>query len=241
MTLPISLWMEPRQPGANAPLSRERVVDAALKILDAEQLSAVTMRRVAAMLGTGPASLYAHVANKDELHALMLDRIAAAIDVPPADPQRWMEQAKHVIRSMRDVMVAKPGIAAVAVAQIPIGPQALRVSEGLIAILRAGGLSDKVVGFAVDLLPLYATAIAQEVVERKEEGATAADYAEVGEQIGAFFSSLPPDRFPNIVSMVDAITAGDREERFEFGLDILIGGLAAYSRPIRPRPDNHTD
>jgi hypothetical protein len=71
---------------------------------------------------------------------------------------------------MPDVLVAKPGIAAVAVAQNPCGPASLRVSEGLIAILRAGGRSDKVVGFA--------------------------------------------DRFPNILSLVDAMTAGDREERF---------------------------
>ena len=230
MTLPVRLWMDPPRASTATPLSRTRIVDAALKILGAEQLSAVTMRRVAAELNTGPASLYAHVANKDELHALMLDRIAADIEVPEPDPTRWMEQAKGVVRSLRDVMVAKPGIAAVAVAQIPIGPEALRVSEGLIGILRAGGLSDKVVGFAVDLLPLYATAIAQEVTVRREESATEADYAAVGEQMATFFSSLPVERFPNILSMVGAMTAGDREERFEFGLDILVAGLAAYDR-----------
>lgn len=89
----------------------------------------------------------------------MLDRVAAAIELPEPDPDNWMEQAKHVVGSIRDVLVSKPGIATVAVAQISIGPPALRVNEGLIAILRAGSLSDKVVGFAVDLVPLYATAI----------------------------------------------------------------------------------
>lgn len=230
MTLPVRVWLDsPRAAGTGTPLSRQRIVDAALNILDAEHLSAVTMRRVAAELGTGPASLYAHVANKDELHVLMLDRIAAAIDVPEADPKNWMEQAKHVVRSMRDVMVSKPGIAGVAVAQIPIGPEALRVSEGLIAILRAGGLSDKVVGFAIDLLPLYATAIAQEISVRGTDATV--DYAEVGEQLRAFFSSLPADRFPHILSLADALTAGAGDERFEFGLDILVAGLAAYGRP----------
>ncbi|MBA3339675.1 MAG: TetR/AcrR family transcriptional regulator [Geodermatophilaceae bacterium] len=227
--------MDPPRANTSTPLSRDRIVEAALKILETEQLSSVTMRRVAAALSTGPASLYAHVANKDELHALMFDRVVGDIDVPEAEPARWMEQAKGVIRSMCDVMVARPGIAAVAIAQIPIGPQALRVTEGLIAILRSGGLADKVVGYAVDLLPLYATAIAQEVTERKEEGATAADYAEAGAQIEAYFASLPGDRFPNILSMAGAMSAGDREERFEFGLDILIGGLAAYGGPARDR------
>ncbi len=73
----------------------------------------------------------------------MLDRVTEGIAVPEPDPDHWMDQAKDIIRSMRDVMVAKPGIAAVAVVQIPLGPEALRVSEGLIAVLRAGGLSTK--------------------------------------------------------------------------------------------------
>jgi len=186
------------------------------------------MRRVATELGTGAASLYAHVSNKGELHALMLDRIAADIVVPEPDPTRWAGQTKAIVRSMRDALVARPGIAAVAVAQIPIGAQALRVSDGLIAVLRAGGLSKKVIGFAVDLLPLYATAIAQEVAERKEEHASADDYAAVAQQLGEFFANLPADRFPNIAFLGPALSAGDREERFEFGLDILVAGLAAH-------------
>lgn len=73
-------------------------------------------------------------------------------------------------------------------------------------------------------------------MERKEDGAAAADYAEAGEQLAAFFSSLPADRFPNILSLAGPMTADDREERFEFGLDILVGGLAAYGR-TGPDPD----
>ncbi len=64
MTTPFRLWLEPPPVNASAPLSRDRIVAAALRILDAEQLSAVTMRRVAAELGTGPASLSAHVSTR---------------------------------------------------------------------------------------------------------------------------------------------------------------------------------
>lgn len=231
VSVPMRLWLDPPPVSTSTPLSRARIVEAALRILDAEQLSAVTMRRVAAELATGPASLYAHVANKDELHALMFDRIAGEIELPVPDPDVWMEQAKGIVRSMRDVMLSKPGIAAVAVAQIPLGPETLRVSEGLIGVLRAGGLSDQVIGYATDLLPLYATAIAQEAAVRDWGDPDEATAAEMLEELRGFFASLPADRFPNILSMVGALTEGNGDERFEFGLDILIGGLAAYGRP----------
>lgn len=203
-------------------------MDAALRVLDAQGLAAVTMRRVATEVGTGAASLYAHVASKGDLHALMLDRIAADVAVPEPDPERWQEQTKDIIRALRDVMVARPGIAAVAVAQIPLGPEALRISDGLIAVLRAGGLTSKVIAYATDLLPLYATAIAQEAAERGENSVDAPDWAALSAEMGAFFTELPVDRFPNIVFLGPAMAAGDGEERFEFGLDILVAGLAAY-------------
>ncbi len=105
---------------------------------------------------------------------------------------------------------------------------ALRVSDGLIAVLRAGGLSKKVIAYAVDLLPLYATAVAQEIAERHEESLTSADWESMTEEMTEFFTSLPAERFPNIRFLGATLVAGDGEDRFEFGLDILLAGLAAY-------------
>src|SRR5215475_15592084 len=88
--LPVPGWKRTRQPSAPRPqLSRDLIVDTAMKLLDADGLDGVSMRRVAEVLGTGPASLYAHVANKDELLDLLLDRVVAEIEVPDPDPQRW--------------------------------------------------------------------------------------------------------------------------------------------------------
>src|SRR4051794_32123962 len=102
MGLPIPPWSARRRRPARdrTPLSRDAIVDAAMAILDAEGLDALTMRRVATALGTGPASLYAHVAGKDELLELMIDRVAAELEVPDPDPDHWQEQVKDGIRGM---------------------------------------------------------------------------------------------------------------------------------------------
>jgi len=165
----------------------------------------------------------------------MLDRVAAAIEVPEPDPDNWMEQAKHVVGSIRAVLVSKPGIAAVAVAQIPIGPQALRVSEGLIAILRAGACRTR--WSASPSISCRCTRRRSPLKSwSAKRTARRRRLCRGGRTAGGVFSSLPADRFPNILSLAGPMTADDREERFEFGLDILVGGLAAYGR-TGPDPD----
>lgn len=212
-------------------LTRDRILDAALEILAAEGLGAVTMRRVAGALGTGPASLYAHVQNKDELHELMLDRAAAEIDVPEPDPDRWQDQVKQVIRDMTEAMRRRPGLANVSVGRVPTGANALRVSEGLLAILLAAGHDEQAAAYAVDLLPLYATAVAMEGGPGPGRGggddATPDDPEAFVRQLREFFGSLPPEEYPRMVALAGPLTAGAGQERFEFGLDILIAGLAA--------------
>ena len=87
-------WWTPRKaPTPRRALSREAIVATALDVLRAEGMDAVSMRRVAAELGTGPASLYAHVTGKDELLDLLYDQVVGAIPLPEPDPARWQEQA----------------------------------------------------------------------------------------------------------------------------------------------------
>ncbi|MFC6929926.1 TetR/AcrR family transcriptional regulator [Actinomadura yumaensis] len=95
------------------PLTQDGIVAAAVRVLDAEGLDGVTMRRVAQELDTGPASLYAHVSGKDELNELMLDRVAAEVRLPEPDPERWQEQVKEVAREVRRVWQAHADIARV--------------------------------------------------------------------------------------------------------------------------------
>src|SRR4051812_40906946 len=124
MASPLGPWVA-KGPGKRR-LSVDSIVGAGLEILAADGADAVTMRAVASRLGTGAASLYAHVRDKSELHALMLDAVIGEVEVPDADPGRWREQIKAFCWNQYRAMVRHPGIAAVSLAHIPTGPNALR-------------------------------------------------------------------------------------------------------------------
>jgi AcrR family transcriptional regulator len=212
------------------PLSRERIVDAAMAIVDAGGLDALSMRSVALALGTGPASLYAHVASKEELLDLLIERVALGLERPEPDAEHWQEQVKDMVRAIHYGLLAHRDLARASLANIPLGEGALTWSDRLIEILKLGGLPDQVVAYGVDLLPLYAVATAYEYALNAERMSS-----EEGEryiqEIREYFAALPPDRFPHVVALAGPLTAGGTEgERFEFGLDVLVAGLAAYGR-----------
>lgn len=212
-------------------LSREAIASAALEVVDSEGLDAVTMRRVAQKLGTGAASLYAHVAGKEELLELLVDRVIGEFEIPAGtDSGNWQQHLKQGLREMRAVMAAHGDIARATFARVPLGENALRGVEWLSRTLRAGGLPDQVVAYACDLLPMYVTAIAYEDSLYAHENVGPEQFAQYIEEMRAYFQSLPPERFPNVVSLAVPMTAGgEGDERFEFGLEVLIRGLAAMA------------
>jgi AcrR family transcriptional regulator len=216
-------------------LSREAIVDAALAVLDAEGLDAVTMRRVADQLGTGPASLYAHVADKDEMVAAVLDRVITEVPVPdPIDPERWQEQLKEMARASRATFGRHRDIARASLGNVPTGEGALPLMNAMVGILLAGGVSPQVASLSVDILALYFTATAYE----ESLGTFAKDDPEASEQFHTelknYFGSLPADRFPHLVALAEPLTSGDGDHRFEFGLDLLVRGIASTVKPSSP-------
>jgi AcrR family transcriptional regulator len=225
--MPAPPWHKPRpRRPAKEPLTADRIVAAAIEILDRDGLDAVTTRRVAEALGTGSASLYAHVASRDELIELMVDRIAVGVAVPPPDPARWQDQLRAYARHAQQVWASHADIARASLATIPTGPERLRVIESLLAILRAAGFSDQVAAWAVDRLQIYIDA---DVFEGSLYAARIKQGLDVEEHLSSvrdYFRQLPADRFPLVSSMADTIIS-DGEQRFEFGLDLLLAGLAA--------------
>jgi AcrR family transcriptional regulator len=225
--MPTLPWDKPRRRRpVKEPLTRERIVTAAIAILDRDGLDAVSTRRVAEDLGTGSASLYAHVASRDELLELMIDRIAGEIEVPEPDPARWQDQLRTYARHAQRVWARHADITRASLASIPTGPNRLRVIEGLLALLRAAGFSDQLAAWAVDRLQIYIDADVYEgalYAAKIKQGFEVADYLS---SIRDYFRRLPADRFPVIVSMADTIVA-DSDERFEFGVELLLDGLAA--------------
>jgi AcrR family transcriptional regulator len=227
--VPVPPWRKRRKTAPpKQPLSQDLIVGAALRLLRAEGLDAVSMRRVAQELDTGPASLYAHVSNKEELLDLMLDRIASEIRLPEPDPARWQEQIKEIAREARRVWTSYSDISRVSLGNIPTGPHLLAIAERQLALMRAGGVPDEVAALFIDRLALYVDGDAYEgsvYLARLKEGFDPETYFV---QIRDYFAGLPADRFPNIVSMVDSLVAPGDDERFEFGLDLLVRGLASY-------------
>ncbi len=225
--MPALPWQKPRRRRpAKEPLTRDRIVAAAIAILDRDGLDAVTTRRVAEDLGTGSASLYAHVASRDELIELMVDRIAAEIEVPEPDPARWPDQLRAYARHAQQVWAGHADITRASLASIPTGPQRLRVIERLLAILRAAGFSDQVAVWAIDRLQIYIDADVYEGSVYAAKIKQGLDIEEYLNSIRDYYGRLPADRYPVIASLADVIVAGS-DQRFEFGLDLFIDGLAA--------------
>jgi AcrR family transcriptional regulator len=228
--LPVPPW---RQRPARPPrqqLSADAIVAAAMRIMAAEGLDAVSMRRVAEALGTGPASLYAHVRNKQDLHELMLDEIFKDVRVPTPDPSRWQQQLKELAFAVTRIMLESPGAARIVMhTLIPTTPGLLLIMEGVSGILRAGGLPDQYIAYAADALSLYCTAFAYEAsMWPSSEAGQAEAQRRLGE-INAYLDSLPPDRFPELMALRSQFQADDGMKHFEFAIDVFIAGLARYT------------
>ena len=213
---------------AKPPLSEDLILDTALRILSEEGLEAVTMRRLATELDTGPASLYVYIKGRDELRNAMLDRVSGMVEIEEPDPSRWREQVHALCQGVLQIMEAHPGIAEVAVANPPTGERTLRFAENLLALLRAGGVTDQDAAWACDILPLITTASAVETAASQRRGVEQKDHeADVVERLGQAFAALPPGEFPNVTALASELTSGDGDMRFRFAIDVFLDGLVA--------------
>ncbi|MGI5171077.1 TetR/AcrR family transcriptional regulator [Spirillospora sp. CA-253888] len=215
------------------PLTVDVIVDAALGVLVAEGLDAISMRKVAKELDTGPASLYAHVSDKDELLELLLDRIAGRVHLPEPDPDRWQEQLKELAREIRKVWNEHRDVARAFMGRFPVGPNQLRVADTLLGLLRAGGMPREIAVSAVDVLGRYVNAETLDTAGsafRVEPGKDPEQAVrERTEQFADYFRALPRQRYPYIVDMVDELVGRDGDQRFELGLDLLVRSFASYA------------
>ena len=229
-SLPPPPWERPakRTAPARVPLSRDRIVEAAFVVLDREGYAGLSMRRVAAELGVAVSALYAHVRDKDELLELMHSRTFTGIDVPEADPERWVEQIKQYARETRDRLGAHRDLARISMGQLPFTRDMLPQVERLFAIFRASGLPDELVASAADMISTYVDGFAYEESLWYERNPKSDEYwKQLAGQLGDYFAELPPDRFPTLVALSKVMFSADNDERFELGLDIILRGSVA--------------
>lgn len=221
-------------------LSQDLIIETGLRILDAEGFDALSMRRVAQELDTGPASLYAHVAGKEELLELVYDRVLGELRLPERDPARWKEQLREYAMEVHRVLGAHPDVARAALATIPSGENSLRAGDFLLGLLIQAGMPPREASLAMDRLSLY-------LVSDAYEGSLhyarmrAAGIHDVGEyftgfvrQVAGYYRAMPPERFPYLVKYVDDLIADDGEARFHYGLEMILDGIEARMPPQTP-------
>jgi AcrR family transcriptional regulator len=216
---------------AKPPLSERAVIDAGLAILRTEGMDALSMRRIAKALDTGPASLYVYVANRDELLRLLFDEVVATIPLEAPDPSRWREQLRALCVATLEAFDAHPGIARVAMAVVPTGPNTMAVAENMMGLLLAGGIDPRRAAWAIDTLSLIVTANAVETVISQERHKAGEPDAYDAEMLQGMFTSLPPERYPNLVRHASALVGGGSRERFLFAIDTFVDGLVGGPGP----------
>jgi len=206
------------------PLSRDRIVEAALHLADAEGLEAVTMRRLGRELGVEAMSLYNHVTDKDAVLTGVLERILGEFDVPEQEDQDWVTRVRELARRFRQLLLRHPGVIPLLSEKSgPItDPRALLPIEVALETLRSAGLSEEetvhayraVVGFVVGSVMLEVAGF----LNPEEEA-----WVHMQEMMAA----IPVERFPRLMEMLPALHDCDADIEFEHGLDLLLAGLQA--------------
>jgi AcrR family transcriptional regulator len=224
------------EPARREPLTRARILQAAVRVMDADGLEAVTMRRLGRELGVEAMSLYNHVPGKEDLLSGMLETVLGEFELPRGDGD-WLERLRDLAIAYRRLLLAHPNALSLFAEHRHLDPDCLRPIELTLEALRSGGLSVEETITAYHMLVGYV----QGHVTLEIAGLLAGDEGpEHAAQHEAFMRTLPPDRFPRMAEMLPHLKVCDHEAEFEFGLDMLLAGLDAKlghrlaGHPARP-------
>ena len=205
------------------PLSRDAIVAEALRQITTNGLKGMSLRKVAAALDTGPATLYAYVQDLDELYALVLDRALAKVRVRGKAGTGWRERLVGVLESYARVLSASPGLAQLAFGTVAVGPNALRITDTLLSLLDEGGVNVATGAWAVDLLTLYVTASVAEHANGLDPAAPAGAVARA-------VADASERDYPRVYAARPHLLSGTGGERFAWAIEVLLGGIRQKPR-----------
>jgi AcrR family transcriptional regulator len=208
-----------------APLTRERVLAAAIGLVDDIGIAALSMRKLGEALGVEAMSLYNHVANKDAILDGIVDMVVAEIEVPAVGGD-WQQAMRRRAISAHEVLVRHPWAAQLIVSRANIGPAALRYVDATIGCLRAAGFSFAQADHAWNAIDSHVYGFTLQKLNFPFE---AAAYAEAAR---AFLPQIPAAQYPHLHGMSQQVITGEHDglHTLEFGLDLLLDGLAAMLR-----------
>jgi AcrR family transcriptional regulator len=210
---------EPDSPAERrAPLSRERVLRAAVALADLSGIESLTMRRLGQELGVEAMSLYNHVANKDEILDGIVDLVVGDIDVPPTGTD-WKAAMRQRAISAHEILLAHPWAAMLIMSRFNIGVGMTRYLDATLGRLREGGFS---IEGALDAWHTLDSHIYGFTLQELNLPFEVEDTQEVS---AAVLGQFAADEYPHVVEVITQIMQSGREENFEFGLDLILDGL----------------
>ncbi|GAA1018983.1 TetR family transcriptional regulator [Acrocarpospora pleiomorpha] len=245
-----SVWMREPRGQRERGLTRDQIVKAAMELLDAEGLDALSMRKLGAKLGSGATSVYWHVANKDELLELAMDGAYADVVLHPG--RSWRETASDFSYGLRGAILHHLWLASLIGVVPSLGPQALRCSAMLVDAFDRGGFRGMDVDFAVAAVLSYTLgATLPEASWRSAAIRTDSTEGEQVEALGPVIDRVAAEH-PALHARYQSYHARDydpalaRKIGFDYGLVAMLDGLAerlrqAGSREAQASPASATE
>ncbi|MFH0519315.1 TetR/AcrR family transcriptional regulator [Streptomyces sp. M41] len=225
------LWETGRRPsrGPKPTLTLDQIVEAAVRVADAEGLESVSMRRVATELGTGTMSLYRYVPGKAELLDLMLDRVQRASE-NPADlgDGGWRSALEAMGHATLDLYRRHPWLLQVNQSRPILGPSAFDGMEKVLARIKPMGLADRELISAIIMVDAYVVGAARtQLYAQEAERSTGLTDTEFWQAQSPMLEKIMASgRYPLLASL-DENTWGSDFDHFGFGLQRILDGLEA--------------
>jgi AcrR family transcriptional regulator len=198
----------------------DRILSAAVELLDEQGADALSMRSLAQRLQSGTATLYRHFANRSELVSAVIDQILGEVDLDPealaALP--WQQACTLFAQHMFDALSRHGNVAVLLTEYTPVGANALANRELFLSLLLANGFRPQIAAHAYAMLARYVLGFAIQL------SGTAAGDSEHDAQLAAAFRRLDPSRYPATVAVADDLPVPLAEE-FAFGLRLIVAGL----------------
>jgi AcrR family transcriptional regulator len=208
--------------GRRARFTRSEVEDAAIAVTDEHGLAGLTMRAVAARLGTGPMTLYNYVDDRAALDALVVDGVLRDITLPEPPSPDWRVDVRRIAEEVWRAVRVHPNAIPLVLARRSHSETFLRVAEGMLAALARSGLDGEDLLAAFRAITTLATAFAQTELAGPLSTRGGGPDATIDR-----FQSLPTHRYPRLVEIAGAARTSTPESEFRRGLDALLDGLRA--------------
>jgi AcrR family transcriptional regulator len=209
-------------PAPRIPLTKQRVLAAAVALADRDGVRSLSMRKLAQELGVEAMSLYHHVANKDAILDGIVDVVFTEIDLPSGEAD-WKAAMRHRAISAREALRRHPWAAGLMESRSTPGPATLRHHDAVLGILRTAGFSVELAAHANSLLDSYIYGFALQEANLPFD--TPQETAELAQTIMAEF---PADAYPHLTEMAvqHVLRPGyDYGNEYQFGLDLILDGL----------------